>query len=75
MAASDEDTWKIVASGKDSPWELYDLSSDRCETHDLAADKPEKVRELAAIWTKQWEQIAALAAADLPKEQPKAQGE
>ena len=24
--------WKIVAAGKDSPWELYDLSSDRSET-------------------------------------------
>lgn len=60
--------WKIVAAGKDSAWELYDLSSDRCETHDLAKDRPEKVRELSAIWTRQWEQIAALAARDLPKE-------
>ena len=28
--------WKIVAAGKDSPWELYDLSSDRSETKNLA---------------------------------------
>ena len=38
--------WKIVASGKDSPWELYDLSTDRSETQNLAAQKPEKVQEM-----------------------------
>ena len=60
--------WKIVASGKDSPWELYDLSKDRCETKNLAAENPEKVRELAALWKKQWDEIAATAKADLPRE-------
>jgi arylsulfatase len=58
--------WKIVAAGKDSPWELYDLSSDRSETEDLAGSRPEKVRELAAIWRKQFEEYCALAAKDLP---------
>ena len=36
--------WKIVAAGKNSPWELYDLSSDRAESKNLAKDKPEKVQ-------------------------------
>ena len=58
--------WKIVAAGKDSPWELYDLSADRSETKNLAAEKPEKVRELAAIWKKQLEEYTALAKQDLP---------
>jgi arylsulfatase A-like enzyme len=58
--------WKIVAAGKDSPWELYDLTSDRSESKNLAADRPEKVRELAALWTKQFEDYAKLAAQDLP---------
>ena len=58
--------WKIVAAGKDSPWELYDFSSDRSETKNLAKERPEKVRELAAVWTKQLEEYAALAARDLP---------
>lgn len=53
--------WKIVASGKDSPWELYDLSQDRAESTDLAAAKPEKVRELAALWAKQTAEHADLA--------------
>jgi arylsulfatase len=62
--------WKIVAAGKDSPWELYDLSSDRSEGKDLAKDRPEKVRELAARWTEQFEGYAALAARDLPPAGP-----
>jgi arylsulfatase len=60
--------WKIVAAGKDSPWELYDLSSDRSESRNLAAEQPEKVRELAALWMKQFDEYAALAANDLPPE-------
>jgi arylsulfatase len=60
--------WKIVAAGKDSPWELYDLRSDRSETRNLAPDRPEKVRELAALWTKQFEEYSALAARDVPPE-------
>ena len=63
--------WKIVAAGKDSPWELYDLSSDRSETKNLAKDKPEKVRELAAIWTKQFEEYTALARKEGPETTPK----
>src|SRR5262249_5927804 len=58
--------WKVVAAGKDSPWELYDLTSDRSESKNLATEKPEKVRELAAVWTKQLEDYTALASRDLP---------
>lgn len=58
--------WKLVAAGKDSPWELYDLKADRCETKDLAKEMPDKVRELAAQWTKQTEEYAAIAARDAP---------
>ncbi|MDB6171334.1 MAG: atsA 29 [Chthoniobacteraceae bacterium] len=53
--------WKIVAAGKESPWELYDLSSDRSETKNLAAENPAKVRELAALWTQQTAQYNAEA--------------
>ncbi len=44
--------WKLVAENK-KPWELYDMSADRTETHDLAAQRPEKVKELEAIY-QQW---------------------
>ncbi|MBX6312150.1 MAG: arylsulfatase [Isosphaeraceae bacterium] len=41
--------WKLVArAGRD--WELYDLASDRTETRDLAAQHPELVRELSALY-------------------------
>jgi arylsulfatase A-like enzyme len=44
--------WKIVAAGKTAEWELYDLTADRTEGKNLAKDKPEKVKELAAVWEK-----------------------
>ncbi|MDX1981944.1 MAG: sulfatase-like hydrolase/transferase [Bryobacteraceae bacterium] len=42
--------WKIVASGKSAPWELYDLAADRGETTDLASRQPDRVRAMAARW-------------------------
>ncbi len=41
--------WKLVALD-DQPWELYDFSSDRTETNDLARTYPDLVKELAAAW-------------------------
>jgi len=58
--------WKIVAAGKASPWELYNLKTDRSESVNLAAEHPEKVQELAAEWTRQLEAYTALAHKDLP---------
>jgi arylsulfatase len=59
--------WKIVAAGKDSPWELYDLGMDRAESKNLAGEKPEKVRELAELWSKQTDDYYELARKDLAK--------
>jgi arylsulfatase len=42
--------WKLVARGKDGPWELYDIEEDRTETADLAKDYPGKVEELSMMW-------------------------
>jgi arylsulfatase len=53
------DGWKAVArhgaiSGKghfmDDKWELYHTAEDRAELHDLAAEQPEKLKELIATW-------------------------
>ncbi len=41
--------WKVV-SFYGSRWELYNLAEDRFEQHDVAADYPELVDELAARW-------------------------
>ncbi len=58
--------WKIVAAGTDSPWELYDLRTDRAESKNLAAAQPERVKEMAALWNKRLEEYRELAAKDLP---------
>ena len=50
--------WKLVADHK-KPFELYDMRTDRSETHDLAADHPDKVRELEQAWTQHMEQFLA----------------
>jgi arylsulfatase len=41
--------WKLVAvhQGK---WELYDMERDRSELHNLAAEQPERVKEMAGKW-------------------------
>jgi arylsulfatase len=41
--------WKITAL-KEGPWELYDLTTDRAEQHNLAETNPEKLKELADRW-------------------------
>ena len=34
----------------DKTWELYDLSSDPAECHDLADQHPDKLKELIDLW-------------------------
>ena len=41
--------WKLVAAAGE-PWELYDLKTDRAEQHNLAAARPDKVKELEQAW-------------------------
>jgi arylsulfatase len=50
------DGWKLVALHQrgapydDAEWELYDLAADPTEVMDLAAERTDKVRELADAW-------------------------
>jgi arylsulfatase A-like enzyme len=55
--------WKIVASGAGKPWELYNLASDRSETHNLVVQYPERVKELAAAWVEHDEEFRKQGAA------------
>jgi arylsulfatase len=41
--------WKLVARHGD-PWELYNVETDRTEHNNLAADQPEKVKELSSLY-------------------------
>jgi arylsulfatase len=42
--------WKLISTGTDGPWELYDLSKDRCELKNQAAAQPERAKKMAAQW-------------------------
>jgi arylsulfatase A-like enzyme len=55
---------KLVAAGKDGPWELYDLANDRTETRDLARHEPAMVRELAQHWQRLWDEFGVIARDD-----------
>ncbi len=59
--------WKIVAAGKESAWELYDLSGDRSETKNRAAEMPDKVRDMAAQWMKLLEEFSNIAKGEEPR--------
>ncbi len=55
--------WKLVADRK-SPWELYDLSTDRSETKNLSSARPEKVKELEQAWITHAKEFYAMASED-----------
>jgi len=47
MAVVDNGWRMVTAYGE--PWQLYDLTHDRSETHDLAASNPEKLQHMLAL--------------------------
>ena len=42
--------WKLIATGDDGPWELYDLGKDRSEQNNVAAVNPDLASRLSAKW-------------------------
>jgi arylsulfatase A-like enzyme len=44
------DNWKLVSLSNDTTWHLYDMSTDKAETTDLAAKYPERVKEIDSKW-------------------------
>jgi arylsulfatase len=42
--------WKLVAKGPGGAWELYDMSKDRTELHDLASAEPDRLKQMVAQW-------------------------
>ncbi len=42
--------WKLVAKGPAGKWELYDMTADRTEMHDVAAQQPARVQRMVAQW-------------------------
>jgi len=60
---------KLVRTGRDGPWELYDLAADRTEQHDLAAERPGEAAALEAKWQAWAERVHAIPAPP-PKKKP-----
>ncbi|MEX7472115.1 sulfatase-like hydrolase/transferase [Mycobacterium adipatum] len=46
-------------------WELFHIESDRSQCHDLAAEQPEKLEELKALWFAEAEKYNGLPLGDL----------
>lgn len=42
--------WKLVAKGPGGAWELYDMKADRTESHDLAKEQPQRIKEMVQRW-------------------------
>jgi arylsulfatase len=57
--------WKLVAAGQDAPWELYDLSTDRTETNNLAEAEPQRVRDMQEAWQARLDEFSELARRDV----------
>ncbi|MCV7227438.1 arylsulfatase [Mycolicibacterium komossense] len=49
----------------DDRWELYHIASDRSQCRDLAAEQPEKLAELKALWFSEAQKYNGLPLADL----------
>lgn len=67
--------WKLVAAKGDA-WELYNLKTDRAEQNNLAAKRPDKVKELERAWQQQSDSFTSLAKKSLPEQpRPKAKAQ
>ena len=56
-AAHRHGDWKIVRLKPRQPWSLYDLSTDRTETRDVAHTNPDRVRAMGAAWNQWWQEV------------------
>ena len=51
--------WKLVREFP-RPWELYDMSTDRSETNDVAKSQPEIVAQLATQWQRWADRVGVI---------------
>ncbi len=67
--------WKLVAVHQ-GPWELYDMTADRSELHNLAQQHPQRVQQMARAW-QQWADRAGVVPwrSWVKKKKPKARGQ
>ncbi len=58
--------WKLV-SRRPGGWELYDLDADRTELNNLAAQEPERVRRMTALWDAWAKRCGVVMPGEFPK--------
>jgi arylsulfatase A-like enzyme len=62
--------WKILnllrAAGGTGEWQLFNLKADPAETHDLAKDNPNQLKELVALWDEYARNNGAILSGDGP---------
>jgi len=66
--------WKLVAKGRNSAWELYDMEADRTEMNNLASAEPERVKKMGEMWQAYGERTNVLpwpGSRRKPKKDPK----
>jgi arylsulfatase A-like enzyme len=63
--------WKLVADNE-SPWEFYDLRTDRSESRNLVKQEPELARQLETEWNRRAEEFRKLANQEAPASAQKA---
>jgi len=61
--------WKLVAHDRQK-WELYNMETDRTELTNLAASRPEKVKELAGLYDAWAARCQVLPPGQLPAQRP-----
>jgi arylsulfatase A-like enzyme len=61
--------WKLV-SRYPGGWELYDMENDRTELHNLAAEHPDQVKELAGLYDRWAQRCGVLPPNELPRARP-----
>jgi arylsulfatase len=52
--------WKLVATYPAGAWELYNMSEDRTEMHDLAKEQPDRLKSMTAQWEAWGKRVHAL---------------
>lgn len=60
--------WKLMLEPfphGDGTWQLYDLSKDLSEQHDLASQRPEKLKSMTALWEKYQKEVGVIIADEI----------
>lgn len=63
--------WKLIATGTEGAWELYDLSKDRSELRNLATAQPQRAQKMAALWKEADERFARERESSNPSAKPR----